>query len=125
MRVPSWLVAKRACAIKRAGAGAAVSERCGEGPSYKDTPRARGPSGWTQGDVIDERRRCPSGSLAGIILVPVDVIDTGKLFDLHPSELPGALHNPREGAVKPRRLLFDLLQHRLRKVEALLTLVCF
>src|SRR5689334_8825991 len=63
------------------------------------------------------------GSVARVLVVPVDVVHARELLDLETSELPSALNDPGERAIEARRFLFDLLKHRLREVQALLPLV--
>src|ERR1019366_7420910 len=46
----------------------------------------------------------------------------GDRLDLFASVLPGALHDPRHGALQAVRFLLNLLEHRLWEVEALLPL---
>src|SRR5690606_1551287 len=56
-------------------------------------------------------------------VVLVNVIHAGDLADFCACKLPGPLHNPGKGAIKTRSLVFDLLKHDLREVQALLSLV--
>jgi hypothetical protein len=59
--------------------------------------------------------------LAGVVVG--DVVDARELVDLVARDLPRALHDPRKRAIKTRGLVFDLLEHVLREIEALLSLV--
>src|SRR5688572_1287894 len=60
---------------------------------------------------------------AGVFLVVTDVVHARDLFDLEARHLPCALNDPRQRAVEPRRFILDVLQHCLREVEALLSLI--
>src|SRR5262245_51951591 len=60
---------------------------------------------------------------AALVVLSRELIDRGVLHDVLARDLPCLLHDPRERAVLPRRLLLDLLQHVLGEIEALLALV--
>src|SRR5262250_182894 len=60
---------------------------------------------------------------AALVLFPGELIHRGVLHDLLAGDLPGLLHDPREGTVLTGRLILDLFQHLFGKVQALLALV--
>src|SRR5438552_13308089 len=60
---------------------------------------------------------------AALVFLSRELVDRRVLHDVLARDLPCLLHDPRERAVLPRRLLLDLLQHVLGKIEALLALV--
>src|SRR3954471_11086268 len=77
---------------------------------------------------------CLRASLADMLLGPRDgrgwprlaaddIVDRREAHDLVSRDLPRLLDDPGERPVLPVRLLLDLAQHVLRKVEALLPLV--
>src|SRR5579863_500343 len=53
------------------------------------------------------------------------LVRTGDRLDLLASVLPRPLHYPGHRALTSLRLLLDLVEHRLGKIEALLSLVAF
>ena len=68
-------------------------------------------------------KREDESSIAEVLFDVAHFVDTGQFFDVEACEFPRSLHHPRQRAVGANGFFFDLLEHRLRKVEALFALI--
>src|SRR4051812_13566815 len=71
---------------------------------------------WRSGGVILLRG-------TALVVFARELIHRGVLHDVLACQLPRLLDNPRERAVLAGRLVLDLFQHLLGKVETLLALI--
>src|SRR5579864_8081750 len=59
----------------------------------------------------------------GLTCLCLGLVRSGQRLDFPARMFPRALDDPRHGSLQPLRFFLDLLEHRLRKVEALFALV--